>query len=111
MSEIVKIVGERVRSYRNQAGLSQESLAEKSGLSYTFISAIERGKKNPSIESIEKLVIAFNISYEKLFENIVPGENKNTIPLDCYNMVNSLTLPEQKAILDLLEGIIDFKQL
>lgn len=111
MSNTVKIIGERVRSHRIQAGLSQEELAEKAGLHNSYIGVIERGEKNASIESIEKVVIALNISFETLFENIVSGENKNTVPLVCYNMINSLTPIEQKAILELLESIIEFRQL
>ena len=111
MSNIVKIIGDRVRNHRNRAGLSREDLAGKAGLHATYIGTIERGEKNPSIESIEKIVTALNISFEALFENIVVGENENSIPNACYDMVNNLTLSEQQAIYELLKKAIEFRNL
>lgn len=43
------LVGKNVRRLRAAAGLTQEALAEKTGLSSVYISEIERGRRNPSI--------------------------------------------------------------
>ena len=51
MSDIAKIVGKRLRSYRTAQGLSQEKLAERAGLHPTYIGLVERGEKNLTIES------------------------------------------------------------
>jgi len=58
--------GERVREMRLAAGLSQESLAEKCGLDRTYISGIERGKRNLSLKNIEALAIALDVSISNL---------------------------------------------
>ena len=42
---ISKVLGERLRSYRNQKGWSQEKLAERAGLHPTYIGQLERGEK------------------------------------------------------------------
>ena len=55
MSEIAKHVGNRIRSYRTQLGYSQERLAEISGCHPTYIGQVERGEKNPTLESVEKI--------------------------------------------------------
>lgn len=52
MSEIAKIIGQRVRNYRIDKGLSQEKLAELSGCHPTYIGQVERGEKNATLESI-----------------------------------------------------------
>ncbi len=70
MSDIAKSVGQRIRNYRNQLGISQEKLAELSGCHPTYIGQIERGEKNATPESIEKISSALNISLSKLFERI-----------------------------------------
>ena len=52
MSDIAKILGQRIRNHRTAKGLSQERLAELSGCHPTYIGQIERGEKNATIESI-----------------------------------------------------------
>ena len=70
MSDIAKILGQRIRNYRTAKGLSQEKLAELAGCHHTYIGQLERGEKNATIESIEKISTALNISLSKLFEKI-----------------------------------------
>jgi transcriptional regulator with XRE-family HTH domain len=59
-------LGEAVRSARKAAELSQERLAEKSGLSTVFISRIERGKESPTIDSLVKIAHALKIKVHDL---------------------------------------------
>ena len=66
MSDIAKILGQRIRRYRTAKGLSQEKLAEFSGCHPTYIGQIERGEKNATIESIEKISAALNVSLSTL---------------------------------------------
>lgn len=42
---IAKIIGDRIRAYRNQKGWSQEYLAEKAEVHHTYIGQLERGEK------------------------------------------------------------------
>ena len=53
MSDIAKIIGQRIRNYRTQKGLSQEKLAELAGCHPTYIGQLERGEKNATLESVE----------------------------------------------------------
>ena len=57
MSEISKLIGQRIRNYRTQQKLSQEKLAELSGCHPTYIGQVERGEKNATLESIEKIAV------------------------------------------------------
>ena len=50
-----------VRYYRNECGYSQEYLAELAGLHRTYISAVERERRNISIENIQHIAEALNI--------------------------------------------------
>ena len=70
MSNIAKVVGQRIRNYRTQKGLSQDKLAELSGFHPTYIGQLERGEKNATLESIEKITSALQISLSTLFERI-----------------------------------------
>lgn len=65
--EICKLFGENVRKYRLEKNISQEKLAELSGLHRTYISSVERGLRSISLKNIEKISIALNIEIYKLF--------------------------------------------
>lgn len=60
--------GTAVRSKRCEKGLSQEELADRAGLHRTYVSDVERGARNPSLQSIEKLAAALELSVSALFQ-------------------------------------------
>jgi CheY-like chemotaxis protein len=57
-----------VRMYRKRLGITQEVLAERADLHRTYISDVERGARNLSLESIDKLAHALEVSVATLFE-------------------------------------------
>jgi transcriptional regulator with XRE-family HTH domain len=61
--------GKAIRRRRRELDLSQEQLAERAELHRTYISSIERGRMNPSLENVEKLTNALGISISALFTN------------------------------------------
>ena len=54
--------GRRLRLLREHRGISQERLAIQSGLDRTYVSAIDRGKKNPTLVIIHKLAEALDVN-------------------------------------------------
>lgn len=67
---IEKQLGQRISDYRKKMGISQEKLALLSGLDRTYISGIERGKRNPSILSLQKIINVLGINFEDLFKDM-----------------------------------------
>ena len=112
MSDITKILGQRIRNYRTAKSLSQEKLAELSGCHPTYIGQIERGEKNATIESIEKIAAALEISLSKLFEKLGAQENETrNSPLECYELISAKTKAEQEQIYRILLEIDRYKEL
>ena len=101
MSQIVQIIAKRLRNYRIQQGLTQEELAERSNLHYTYIGQVERGEKNITISSLEKILDSLNISFPQLFENINTPVSDD-IPRQCYDMIFSLSKEKQKIVYEIL---------
>lgn len=68
--------GKNLGRYREQAGLSQEQLAEKAGLHRTGISEIEKGERVCGIDTLAKLCGALEIELDTLMEGIdwIPAE-------------------------------------
>jgi len=60
--------GKHLRSIRLEKKLSQEELADKAGMHFTYISQIERGERNPSLVNLERLAKALD---KKEFERLV----------------------------------------
>ena len=111
MSDIAKILGQRIRNYRTAKGLSQEKLAELSGCHPTYIGQIERGEKNATIESIEKISAALNISLSKLFEKLGSRDNgARNIPLECYEFLSAKPREEQEHIYRILIEMDNYKK-
>lgn len=67
---ITEVVGKRIRELRSEQGLSQEKLAFRAELDRTYIAGVEQGKRNLSIKSLEKIIVALNISFEDFFKGI-----------------------------------------
>jgi CheY-like chemotaxis protein len=71
--ELRRMLGAAIRDKRSELGLSQEALSERSGLHRTYISDVERGARNLSLGSIEKLAKALETSVARLFQQAVPA--------------------------------------
>lgn len=65
-SELLIKFGEKVRQERIALQLSQEALAERAGVHRTYVGMIERGEKNISLENIDKIAKALNLSLSQL---------------------------------------------
>ena len=63
----LKLLSLRLKKIRQSRNISQEKLAELTNLDRTYISSLERGKRNPSYLIIKKLSIALNVLPNQLF--------------------------------------------
>ena len=60
--------GNRVKSLRIKAGISQEELAFRAGLHRTYLGSIERGERNISLKNIARIAKALDIKLVELFD-------------------------------------------
>ena len=66
--EKLKIFGKRLRFLRFKRNISQEEFAGKTQLDRTYISGLERGKRNPSFLTLLKLAQTLNVPINQLFK-------------------------------------------
>jgi transcriptional regulator with XRE-family HTH domain len=66
--ETKRMIGLRIRELRKKAGLSQEAVAERAGITSKHLSSIELGKENPTIDTYSKLASVFDIEIRDLFD-------------------------------------------
>jgi transcriptional regulator with XRE-family HTH domain len=69
MTKLRNLVGDRVRDIRKSKGLTQQKLAELSNLDDAYIGSVERGERNFSIDSLEKIVVALKVQPSEFFQN------------------------------------------
>jgi len=67
---ILERFGNHVREMRKSQGLSQEALADKCGLDRTYISGIERGKRNVALCNVEVIARALGVSISELMRGL-----------------------------------------
>lgn len=63
---ILTVVGEAIATRRRTRGLSQEQLAERSGLHRTYIGAVERGIRNPTVTTLAQLALGLSCRASEL---------------------------------------------
>lgn len=70
--QILRRFGARVAKQRRDLGLSQEVLAELSGLHRTYVGAVERGLRNPTLTSLIKLSRGLGCTVSELLAEVNP---------------------------------------
>ena len=109
---IAQTIGQRIRNYRLQNKLSQEELAERAGCHHTYIGQIERGEKNASRESIDKIASALGISLSKLFEFLGSETPKeDDYAYQAYELITAQSPEEQKKLYEILYSIKKYKNI
>lgn len=115
MKELLKVIGQRIRSIRKTKQLSQEHVAELAGLHPTYVSDIERGKVNASINSYFMVAKALKVSLSEIVALPMKSGDRN---LDneiasLFSLVKDLDRNRQTLFLSLakgtLNGIKEFK--
>jgi len=66
--DLKTLLGMAIKTHRASLGISQEELAYRAGLHRTYVSDLERGVRNPSVDSIGKIVHALEVSVSSLFK-------------------------------------------
>ena len=100
------LIGIRIKHLRQERGLSQEALSEKVGISSKYISSIERGKENPTLDIIIKLASALQVEIEDVFK--ISHEESN--PKKLREIINHLLADAEEnklqLVVKILKGVI-----
>jgi len=77
-----QMIGARIKDIRIKTGLTQEQLSEKVGINPKYLSSIERGLENPTLNTLIKLSESLDVNLDDLFTQIEiedPAERKSLI--------------------------------
>lgn len=95
-------LGARVREARSRLDLNQNELAEKAQLHPTYISQIENGKANMSVDVLIRLTEALQVSADWLLQADVPSVNALQVN-EVVDLLADCSQAEMKAILKMIK--------
>ncbi|CAH8712469.1 helix-turn-helix domain-containing protein [Paenibacillus thiaminolyticus] len=109
MIKINSYIGDKIRSFRKSRGLTQEELGEMVALPQPYIGGIERGERNISLDTLQKLLEALDVTPKEAFRdyqnNLISKEMIEAIDrIDL--MLLSRSLQEVELIEKLIVGVI-----
>ncbi|MBV6715882.1 helix-turn-helix domain-containing protein [Paenibacillus chitinolyticus] len=109
---LLKLIGERIRLLRREKGLTQEELAEAAGINASYIGTVERGERNISLETLEKVIIGLNVTPTEMFQfHQADDHDLKVEKKEILEVLNSLlysrSLEENKLIFRVIKDILD----
>ena len=111
MDNISQQLGNRIRTIRTTLGISQEELAIKSGISAAHLGQIERAEKSPTVETLDKVANALDVSIYDLFlfDEKIEDDNNNATLNKITAQLSSLSQDEQTELLKIIKNVKAFK--
>jgi transcriptional regulator with XRE-family HTH domain len=104
MADVLRRLGTRVRELREARGLTQEALGERAGISWHYVSSIERARKGATTETLAALAAALDLTLSELFLGVdrpLPREAKRLATLLAGNSPET-----QRRVLRIVEEAI-----
>ena len=105
-------IGEKIKYFRVQQGLSQEKLALKAGINPAFLGHLERGLKSPTMTTLDKIE-ALNVSYSQFFDDTITTNDADTRQF-YLNMISScakrLSDDKLKIVADIVLKLVELSK-
>jgi transcriptional regulator with XRE-family HTH domain len=110
MSQLIKDVGKRIRELRTGKSLTQEGLADRTGLTPKFISEVECGKTNPSLRTLEKIAGVLKVGIPDLLSRApkpkIQTSRKDELVEDVVRLVRGKSPQKVKLLLKALKAAL-----
>ena len=105
-TELIEL-GERIRKRRQEMKLSQESFAEKAGISVNTVSRIEGGQTAMSVEIFRKMIEILETDANVLLGKEEGGTEKQASFQEVLCRIQKMEWKEQKIIMQTIDSLID----
>jgi transcriptional regulator with XRE-family HTH domain len=111
MGNLVKLVGMNIREIRKMKELTQDELSEKSGLQTSFLAGVERGERNITLETLDKILSGLEVDPKTAFSfsDIEPDDyfSKREIIDLIVNLLVEKNIDETRLIFNITKEIFD----
>lgn len=99
-------IGQRIKACREKKGYTQETLAEAVGISASHLSALERGIKYPSVETLGLIIHALEVSADEIFRDFLESGQQQYASI-LWDEIEALPQRERDKILAVVRTMID----
>lgn len=100
---ILTPLGRKIQAARERVGLTQEQLEERTGVNTKYISAIERGQKNVTVKTLEKIAKGLNVEIYELFLLSEEIGSEGAVKKAIESLVKEADLKTLRLCLDFLK--------
>jgi transcriptional regulator with XRE-family HTH domain len=105
MMNLKKMIGARIQKLRKQKGLTQDELSEKVNISSKYLSSIERGKENPTLNTFISIAEELSVDIEEFFTEIQLENPKITKEM-ILSLIDEADEDQLKTIYQVLAVIV-----
>lgn len=102
----IKLIGQNIRKERKRQLLTIEALSEKADISENFLGKIERGEGIPSLQTIDSLACALNVSIDSLLHGV--QENTEYKFISSLMELNDLSPHNKEQFIDFIQSNIKY---
>ena len=99
-------LGARIKALRKQQGWSQEQLAERVGISTQYVSNIERGKENPTLDLLLRLAEVLRVAPVDIFDFEAEGLDRKAIQAEIRKVIETRDVERLRIALKVLRAIL-----
>lgn len=99
-------LGARIKALRKQKGWSQERLAERVGISTQYLSNIERGKENPTLDLLLRLADSLRVSPAEIFDFEAEGLDRKALQAEIRKVMETADVERLRTALKVLRAIL-----
>lgn len=104
--------GNRIKQLRNERSLSQERLALNAGITPAYLGLVERGKRNATVATVERVCGALNISLSEFFAPAdSPTQVEDEVGRQILCQLNGLSDEEKQSFLQLVKQVLHIQKL
>ncbi len=103
--DLKQMIGARIKDIRNKQGITQEQLSERVGINTKYLSSIERGKENPTLNTLLKLTQSLDVNLDEMFSNLQiedPAKRKSLI----ISLLDEADDEQLKLVYKILSAVI-----
>ena len=101
-----KQLGRRLQRLRRVRGLTQEQLAERIDINPKYLSSVERGAENPTLDLFLRLAEGLQVELPALFQYAQEGESRERLRQHVERLIADLSEEELRRVVRVLEALI-----
>ena len=101
-----KRLGRRLQRLRRLRGLTQEQLAERIDINPKYLSSVERGEENPTLDLFLRLAEGLQVELPALFQYAQEGESRERLRQHVERLVADLSEEDLRRVVRVLEALI-----